>query len=228
MRISETRRCGRRRTAASRGRTHQAGMNASGSAALALARAASSTTCVTTTRRHGPVPPPDLFNTAGILYSLLDGGANWRELPPERPGAPVDRRVRQPGPNRRTCGSLSSLRWAEPVTAAQQWTYLESRDGGARGSALGQTSSLLPGAWTMPPSSGRLQPPRAPSRHDRDGPQAAFVTRDGGNTWTPHEPLTCSRARYEPSRPRRQSSAWLMHRNESNPELFESRDGGVT
>ncbi|MDO8794998.1 MAG: peptidoglycan DD-metalloendopeptidase family protein [Vicinamibacterales bacterium] len=205
----------------------KAGMNASGSAATALAPGGVIYHGVNNNRASWDGAPPDLYNTTGILYHSADRGATWRELPT---GAPEGLRSTAVFVNPANPAHLWFVvlvaRNGGAMQAAEQWTYLESRDAGE---TWERGAGKFPAAWRIPTDatvSSRTFNHRMLATGTTEGPQASFATLDGGATWTrmSHYLFT---ARYDPH------DATAMHAvgyapYEQNPGLFESRDGGVT
>lgn len=203
------------------------GMNASGSAALAIGPDGAIYNGVNNNAASWGGAPPDLYNTLGVLYRSADGGANWRELPT---GAPRGLRstavfVHPSEPGHIWFVVLHALN-EEPVQPGQQLTYLESRDGGETWSP---GADRFPEAYRVPVDAA-VSPGNFNHRllvtSTTSGPQASFATLDGGASWTQMSDYMLV-ARYDPHDRAGNHVVGYAPFSEV-PGLFESRDGGLT
>ena len=203
------------------------GMNASGSAALAIGPDAAIYNGVNNNPASWGGAPPDLYNTTGVLYRSADGGATWRELPT---GAPLGLRsiavfVHPNEPGHLWFVVLHALN-EEPAQPGQQLTYLESRDGGETWSP---GSNRFPEAYRVPVDAA-VSPANFNHRllvtATASGAQASFATLDGGATWTQMSDYM-QVARYDPHDAAGNHVVGYAPFGQS-PGLFESRNGGLT
>jgi len=203
-------------------------MNASGSAALAIAPGNASVIYLGTNnnRASWTGAPDQLFNTGGILYRTADGGATWRELPT---GAPESLRARAVFVNPANANQLWFVVYHVTndgiIVPERQWTYLESSDGGQ---TWQRGADRFPMAYRVPADADvararfdhRLVVTQTP-----DGPQASFFTTDGGRTWQ-RTPFYLFVARYSPHDSTGRHI--VGYRSFDDPGLWESRDAGAT
>ncbi len=202
-------------------------MNASGSQALALGADGSLLHGVNNNPASWGGAPDTLYNTAGILYHSADSGASWRELPTGAPrGLRATAVFSNPADPRHIWFVVLMAQNGEPVQGGDQWSYLESRDGGEtweRGSEKFPFEGRIPADAAV---SSRDFSHRLINAMALSGPQSSYFTLDGGATWTQtsHHMFT---ARYDPH------DAGGMHvvgygPYTSQPGMYDSRDGGRT
>lgn len=205
----------------------QPGMNASGSKALTIGPGGVIYHGVNNNKASYGGAPADLYNTVGVLYRSDDSGGTWRELPT---GAPEGLRALQVFVNPANANHV----WAvvmhqvgeEHPVPENQWTYLESRDGGE---TWERGTDKLPLVYRAP-SDGTVHPldfnRRMLTTATQSGQQRSFVTANGGVSWSAmsHYMFT---ARFDPhDRTGLHAVGYAPY--EQSPGLFESRDGGVT
>lgn len=202
-------------------------MNASGSQALALGSDGSLLHGVNNNPASWGGAPDTLYNTVGILYHSADGGATWRELPTGAPrGLRATAVFSNPADPRHIWYVVLMAPTDRPVQGDDQWTYVESRDGGEtweRGVDKFPFAGRIPADAAV---SSRDFSHRLMSAMALEGPQSTYVTLNGGTSWTQasHHMFT---ARYDPH------DATGMHLvgygpYTNQPGLFESRDGGIS
>lgn len=200
-------------------------MNASGSQALALAADGSLLHGVNNNPASWGGAPDTLYNTVGILYHSTDNGATWRELPTGAPrGLRAEAVFSDPADPRHIWFVVLMAMNGQQFLASEQWTYLESRDGGEtweRGAEKFPMEGRIPADGTV---SSRDFSHRLMSTMTLSGPQSSYFTLDGGASWTQssHHMFT---ARYDPH------DAGGMHLvgyapYVEQPGMYESRDGG--